>query len=79
MKRTITEAVYGIGAYEDLVPWSEVYTEEQSEKMGERAEVAQAEARRTRYDPTDITDNERKELVLVDTQVSRSTQGCGDN
>ena len=63
VKRTITEAVYGIGAYEDLVPWAEVYTEEQAEKMGERAEVAQAEARRTRYDPTDITANQRKELL----------------
>jgi len=63
VKRTITEAVYGIGAYEDLVPWSEVYTEEQSEDMGERAEIGQAEARRTRYDPTSLTTKERTDLL----------------
>ena len=63
VKRTITEAVYGIGAYEDLVPWSELYTEEQAGKMGERAEVAQAEARRTRYDPTDITNKQKQALL----------------
>ena len=63
VKRTITEAVYGIGTYEDLVPWSEVYTEEQTTEMGERAEIGQAEARRTRYDPTDLTDKERTDLL----------------
>ena len=63
VKRTITEAVYGIGAYEDLVPWSEVYTEEQTEEMGERAEIGQAEARRTRYDPTDLTGKQRTDLL----------------
>ena len=63
VKRTVTEAVYGIGAYEDLVPWSEVYTEEQTTKMDERAEVAQAEAARTRYDPTDITSKQKQDLL----------------
>ena len=66
VKRTITEAVYGIGSYEDLVPWSEVYTEEQTTEMGERAEIGQAEARRTRYDPTEITDQQKKDLVEAD-------------
>ena len=63
VKRTLSEAVYGIGNYEDLVPWSEVYTEAETTEMGERAEVAQAEARRTRYDPTDITDQQKNELL----------------
>ena len=63
VKRTVTEAVYGIGNYEDLVPWSEVYTEEQTTDMGERAEVAQAEAARTRYDATDITNKQKQELL----------------
>ena len=63
VKRTITEATYGIGNYEDLVPWSEVYTEEQAVEMGGRAEVAEAEARRTRYDPTDITEKQKQDLL----------------
>jgi len=63
VKRTITEAVYGIGNYEDLVPWSEVYTEEQTVEMEGRAEVAEAEARRTRYDPTDITEKQKQDLL----------------
>ena len=63
VKRTVTEAVYGIGSYEDLVPWAEVYTEEQTTEMGERAEVAQAEAARTRYDATDITNKQKQDLL----------------
>ena len=63
VKRTITEATYGIGNYEDLVPWSEVYTEEQTVDMEERAEIAQAEATRTRYDPTDITEKQKQDLL----------------
>jgi hypothetical protein len=63
VKRTITEAVYGIGSYEDLVPWGDVYTEEQTGEMEERAEIGQAEARRTRYDPTSLTTKERTDLL----------------
>ena len=43
-----------------------MYTEEQTTEMGERAEIGQAEARRTRYDPTKITDQQKKDLIEAD-------------
>ena len=63
VKRIITEAAYGIGNYEALVPWGDVYTEEQVDTMEERATVAAAEARRTRYDPTDITAQQKRDIL----------------
>ena len=72
VKRIITEAAYGIGNYEALVPWGDVYTEEQVDAMEERATVAAAEARRTRYDPTDITAQQKRDILKAPVTAEES-------
>lgn len=63
VKRKLTEIVYGIEDYTDITPWTEVYTKEELGKMEERAEVAQAEARRTRYEKTKLTKAQETQLL----------------
>ena len=62
-KRKLTEIVYGIEDYADITPWTEKYTTTEVEGMGERAEVAQAEARRTRYEKTQLTKLQQAEIL----------------
>ena len=73
VKRVLSEMTYGIGNYEDIVPWSEVYTEAEIAEKGERAEVGAAQARVERYDPTSLTTKEKIKLLKeVETNEEKS-------
>ena len=63
VKRKLTEIVYGIEDYNDITPWTDKYTATEVEGMGERAEVAQAEARRTRYEKTKLTSAQKSNIL----------------
>ena len=63
VKRKLTEIVYGIEDYADITPWTDKYTATEVEGMEERAEVAQAEARRTRYEKTKLTKTQEAEIL----------------
>jgi len=73
VKRILSEMTYGIGNYEDIVPWSEVYTETEVAEKGERAEIGAAQARIERYDPTSLTTKEKIKLLKdVETNEEKS-------